>query len=121
MTDRKQPGVAFWATVAISCAVPIYFGMYFAMLKPDRMTYRLVPRHHWLVHSEPAYGWGRGGRFASNQDVWKAIFAPAHYCHRSVSPKNWDTWGDVPMRVVMHEEAASSGWHLPREPLPHEY
>jgi hypothetical protein len=94
MTDRKKPGVAFWATVVVVAVLAAYVGPYAYAVDRGPLL-RSGPHVRGAIMDWPAsYGWGCPfGRslFIENQDVFRRVFAPVHALDRKLRPTYWRT------------------------------
>ncbi len=84
-SDRKQPSMAFWATVVVLCVLalpPGYFGAYLLVVNPTRVS-RYYPMLGVRRAADPHY------RAFGKQDFWKAFFEPANSLDRWIRPKIW--------------------------------
>jgi hypothetical protein len=84
-SDRKKPGVAFWASVVVVVALALlsaYSGSYLLILEPTRKS-RNYPFLGVRWAAEPHY------RAFGKQDFWRAFFEPANSLDRRIRPKIW--------------------------------
>jgi hypothetical protein len=95
MTDRKKPGLAFWATalvVVLLVPLAIYLGAYAWLVEPTfladsaSLSWVQFTRH-------PRYP-RLGG-----SPVWEEFFGPANWVDRRIRPEAWKTmeisWPDI--------------------------
>ncbi len=91
MTNRKKPGVEFWATVVVVgvlVALSGYFGTYALMVNPTRVWRSCGPNP---PPSEVMAYYPEGiGSSAS----WESFYAPANFFDRKVRPAKWERQTD---------------------------
>jgi hypothetical protein len=84
MSDRKKPGMAFWATVVVVVVlVPsaAYLGAYACLLEPDkRSVYSLGTDSAIVVETYPGIG---------KSQFWRSFFDPANRLDRRIRPTVW--------------------------------
>ena len=77
-SDRKKPGVAFWATVVVVVVLPLaaYIGAY-------AWSVEAVTGLWAKVEMRPTY------TRLGNSQAWHKFFWPAHWVDRRVRPRFW--------------------------------
>jgi hypothetical protein len=91
MTDTKKPGVAFWATVALSVclvATSAYVGTYAVTVNPTRVWHSCGPKpppSEVIAYYSPGIG---------RRTFWDSFFAPANFFDRKVRPATWESQRD---------------------------
>ena len=100
MTDRKKPGVAFWATVGLVVVLTVYPTSYACMVKPysSHVTIQVSGVHatgFFPLYTQYSPMWGPGGLHFGECDqrqcFLEKLFRPVHWLDRKIRP---DTWAD---------------------------
>ena len=85
MTDRKKPGVAFWATVVVVVVLVAYLGSYFALL--DRKVY-------WPAGVDPVTRqniFKTRPRYLIDGELVERMLDPVHRLDRILRKEYWET------------------------------
>jgi len=91
-SDRKKPGVAFWATVAVVMGLVGYVCAYALLAEPGVASIDfsggLDMKGPVAVLRQPYYF--AGSRLLANQQLLERFFAPIHWIDRCVRPNVWN-------------------------------
>jgi len=84
-TDRKKPGVAFWATVVVVCLPALYVGAYCWMVEPleihpSKTKFYCLPSYPLVNPSGVGVWYGQ----------WERFFSPIHSIDRHLKPTVWN-------------------------------
>ena len=96
MTDRKKPGVAFWATVVVVVAVPVLYAAGYLVTVKRTTSYRRGWMKYRPFYSVPIAH--------DRQDFWRTFFSPAHAADRRIRPSVWpnDEYGRLHSERMAH-------------------
>ncbi|HEY3967085.1 MAG TPA: hypothetical protein VGM05_21170 [Planctomycetaceae bacterium] len=97
MTDRKKPGVAFWATVVVVVALIFYVAAYSIMVSPAVVFHSglgepppLIPKYHLIGN------WLEDRRWPRDGGACRPFFAPIHWIDRRVRRHVWEPEEPLP-------------------------